>query len=532
MFSNSFTRAFQTLWLSLLLGSSSGWATETLTPPETQPGFLDPVVATPDPANDFHIILRSDSPDSADSQKYLTYGWNGWSARVMRWRYNDNNRPTSLVANAATAVERIQAAMNKWSAICNVQFVYDGATSNAPSLVSNLYDSLNVIAWGALSGNTTGITYVAASGFAGSAFTVNEADMVINYQFNPSLDSTLVHEVGHMLGIKHSNQERAVMSGPNTAPDPSTSYTSLATLQADDIAACKSIYGASTTTPAAPIASVSAAAFVFADTTVGATSGTQSVSLTNTGNATLIISSTIVSGSDFSLASTTCNASTTLSPGASCVAAVRFSPTMAGARNGTLIIAHNASPASTTVVLSGLGRVAIPQPVKREMVEYRYSPLDYYFITSRDTDKFALDSASGWARTGSSFIVYAAQQTGTRGVTRFYFDGVARAGARGSHFYTLLDSDLAALANQNPTQSTAPGFAQNEGVDSYAFLPVVSGVGGFCDSGLLPVYRLFRGAVRFPDDPNHRFTTSVASYNEFVALGWTGEGVNFCVSAS
>ena len=184
------------------------------------------------------------------------------------------------------------------------------------------------------------------------------------------------------------------------------------------------------------------------------------------------------------------------------------------------------------MTLAGTGRAVTVSPNKREMIEYRYAPLDYYFITSRDAEKLQLDVASGWMRTGSSFLVFSAQQAGTRGITRFYFDRVARNATRGSHFYTLLDSDLVALANQNPTQSTAPGLPQNEGVDSYAYLPIVAGVGGFCDSSLLPVYRLFREAARFPDDPNHRFTTSVATYNDFVGRGWSGEGVNFCVPGS
>ena len=47
-------------------------------------------------------------------------------------------------------------------------------------------------------------------------------------------------------------------------------------------------------------------------------------------------------------------------------------------------------------------------------------------------------------------------------------------------------------------------------------------------AGQVPVYRLFRGS-KFPDDPNHRFTTSLAVYNQFVAQNWDGEGVAFCV---
>ena len=368
---------------------------------------------------DFHITFRS---DANDAQKYLSFGWNGWSGHVVHWRYNDTNRPTALVASASAAIARIQSAMSKWTSVCNVQFVYDGSTSSSASLATGTRDGLNVIGWSALSGNTTGVTYAGASGFSGGAFTLDESDMVINYQFNPNLDATFAHEVGHMLGLKHSNQEGAVMSGPNIAPDPSTTYTSLGTLQADDVAGCQSLYGAAIGLPVAA--------------------------------------------------------------------------------------------------------------AKRAMVEYRYGPLDYYFITSSDSDKASLDATSGWSRTGASFLVFASQETGTRSVARFYFDRVALSASRGSHFYTLLDSDIAALNAQNPARNTAPGLPQNEGVDSYAHLPVVSGVGGSCASGLLPVYRLFRGATRFPDDPNHRFTTSVATYNAFVAQGWSGEGVNFCVPAN
>lgn len=475
--------------------------------------------------NDFIIVVSGQIPDE---QKYLTFGWNGWANNTLHWRYNDSNRPASMAASADGAVARIQAAMAKWSSVCNVRFTYDGTTSSAPSLPAGSRDGLNVIAWGALTGNTTGVTYTGASGFSNSTLTIDESDMVINYQFNPNFDATLVHEIGHMIGLKHSNQEGTVMSGPNTSPDPSTSYTGFVTLQPDDIAGCRALYGAPAS--ASPAATASASALSFAATTVGTTSSNQSITLSNTGNATLTITSTIVSGADFALVSTTCGALVNIAPGASCAATVRFTPTTSGLRNGSLTIQHNASPATTVVALSGTGVAATGG--KREMIEYRYAPLNYYFITSRDSDKAALDATAGWERTGASFFVFATQQAGTRSVTRFYFDRVALNGARGSHFYTLLDSDLMALVNQNPTQSTAPGFARNEGVDSFAYLPVVTGSGGFCTAGQLPVYRLFRGAVRFPDDPNHRFTTSVATYNAFVAQGWDGEGVSFCVPAN
>lgn len=496
----------------------------------SQAGAFDAPPAPSLQDNDFKIIFRSDAPDE---QKYLTFGWNGWSGRTVHWRYNDSNRPAAIVASATAAVSRVQAAMNKWAAVCNVQFVYDGTSNNAASLASGSRDSVNVITWGALTGNTTGITYAGASGFTGQTFTLDEADMVLNYQFNPSLDATLVHEVGHMIGLKHSNQESSVMSGPNTAPDVSTSYTGLSALQPDDIAGCAALYGATGGTPTAPAAALSTSSVTFANTALGSSSVGQSVTLANTGTAPLSIDSTVVSGVDFTLASSTCSSGTSLAPGATCVVAARFIPSTLGARSGTITITHNATPATSSVSVSGTGIAApVSLPATRAMIEFRYAPLDYYFMTSRDSDKATLDATSGFVRTGESFLVYAQAFGNLRPITRFYFDQVALRASRGSHFYSLLDSDLAMLASQNPTRSTAPGMPQNEGIDSYAYAPLIPGVGGSCSSGLLPVYRMFRGALRFPDNPNHRFSANVATYNSSVASGWDGEGVNFCVPAN
>ena len=164
----------------------------------------------------------------------------------------------------------------------------------------------------------------------------------------------------------------------------------------------------------------------------------------------------------------------------------------------------------------------------KTLTEYIYSPLNYYFLTSRDADKAALDALPGWARTGQSFSARSFADPGALGISRYYFDQIAKNQTRGSHFYTLVNSEKAALSELNPNNLSLSRLPVNEGIDSYAFAPVTEGVGGSCAAGQTPVYRLFRGQVRFPDDPNHRFTTSLALYNQFVALGWDGEGVKLC----
>ena len=174
-------------------------------------------------------------------------------------------------------------------------------------------------------------------------------------------------------------------------------------------------------------------------------------------------------------------------------------------------------------VLSGL----TGGPQLKTMSEFRLpSPFDYYFVTSRDSEKALLDAAAGWHRTGKTFSVLVNKESGSSPITRFFFDQIALGKSRGSHFYTLSPQEVAAVQALNPTNQPAPGKPVNEGVDSYAYPPSASGI---CATGQVPVYRLFRGNARFPDDANHRFTTELFAYNNFIAAGWDGEGVKFCV---
>ena len=176
--------------------------------------------------------------------------------------------------------------------------------------------------------------------------------------------------------------------------------------------------------------------------------------------------------------------------------------------------------------------VTPPVVTTTPMIEFLHPALDYYFITSRPADIALLDVTPPFVRTGERFSVYPSALAGTQSITRFYFDQVAKSSTgvvHGSHFYTLVDAERSALIGINPGNANAPKLPFSEGTDSFAYLPVVEGVGGRCASGLTPVLRLFRGNTRFPDNPNHRFTTSTAIYNSFVAQGWDGEGVKFCV---
>lgn len=279
-----------------------------------------------------------------------------------------------------------------------------------------------------------------------------------------------------------------------------------------------------------PSISVSPTTLDFGEVMVGNFADALPVIVTSVGTAPLVITSLSDLGPNFSVVAGSCAVGAQMAVNASCTLVLRFLPTAEGAQSGVLNIGSNAgvAPNATAVSLTGTGAAPPPSNI-RTMVEYRYVPLNYFFITSREADKAILDAIPDFRRTGQSFPVLASEVPTAKSIARFYFDKVAVAGSRGSHFYTLLDDEKSQLNALNPTNATIPRLPVNEGIDSWAYLPLVAGPTGFCTTGLTPVYRLFRGNVRFPDDPNHRFTVSTSLYNEYVALGWDGEGVRFCV---
>jgi len=100
----------------------------------------------------------------------------------------------------------------------------------------------------------------------------------------------------------------------------------------------------------------------FGSINLGATSGQQTVTLTNTGNATLTISSVLLGGTnqaEFTFVTpasgSDCRTVGTVAASASCVVAATFTPAGLNGRNATITITDNASPTTQTINLSGTG---------------------------------------------------------------------------------------------------------------------------------------------------------------------------------
>jgi hypothetical protein len=114
----------------------------------------------------------------------------------------------------------------------------------------------------------------------------------------------------------------------------------------------------------APVVSLSPTSLTFSSTTVGSSSATQKITLTNTGKAALSLSGTglgiSITGTNASSFSQTNTCGTSVAAAASCAISVTFKPTAAGALTAAVSIGDNAYGSPQTVALSGPGTTAAP----------------------------------------------------------------------------------------------------------------------------------------------------------------------------
>jgi len=109
----------------------------------------------------------------------------------------------------------------------------------------------------------------------------------------------------------------------------------------------------------APIANVSAQSLTFGNWAQGSTSGSEGVTLTNTGTTPMTFSGVTFTGADAGDFAETNTCPTSLARGASCEIRVTFSPSFLGAETATLNINDNAPNTPQSVALSGAGSVPV-----------------------------------------------------------------------------------------------------------------------------------------------------------------------------
>ena len=386
----------------------------------------------------------------------------GWASGVVRWYYNPAGEPATLRGQVEGLID---AANAEWSSHCDVHFVYQGLSTAVP----RMFDGQTVIGWNA-SQSYSGITFPQTS-----AGRVVEAGIEMNPNMtnDPEFASqVLVHEIGHLLGLAHSDVQGAVMSGP-----PSSSYSYATHLSEDDIAGCQALYdnlGCTSPQPPPVISTVGC---------VAPTVGTRTLRQT----------------------SVCSNHAWGLNP-----------PTIVS----NACVASTASPPPPIVPAAAPARPSPTLVVK----EYHRAARDDYFLTASPTEQSLLESRTidGWIATGHSFAAWDSPVTGTVAVCRFFGDWrIDAAGNRlgpDTHFYTSDASECAYVPVHWPVWV----------LETTAAFYVLPGTNAGCAAGTLPIQRLFHPA----ELPTHRYVADASVAAQFAQQGWTPEGVAFCAPAS
>lgn len=160
-----------------------------------------------------------------------------WPGGIYQWWFNPLNVQVDLAAEDVLAAFKTAAA--RWSQMCNIDFQYMGITTVLPDArIDFRPDRINV--WG------FSFDYIMA-GFAPMAVVgtgdIVDADILLSASKIWDLEqikSIMTHEIGHGLGLGHSDVQSAIMSA---SPYHDFDYTSI--LRGDDAAGCASLYGAS-----------------------------------------------------------------------------------------------------------------------------------------------------------------------------------------------------------------------------------------------------------------------------------------------
>lgn len=165
-----------------------------------------------------------------------------WTGGHIAWHYNPQNQPGNL--STSVVLNAINTAIARWSGMCKLTFTYLGLTATMPDMHStaSTFDRINVFGWGQLTDSMAGYGAY-TKWWYDSDHAMMDADVMINTAYHwtaQNVESIMTHELGHVLGLSHSNVQASIMFA-----NPYNSYEYQRTLRGDDANACARLYGAS-----------------------------------------------------------------------------------------------------------------------------------------------------------------------------------------------------------------------------------------------------------------------------------------------
>jgi hypothetical protein len=157
---------------------------------------------------------------------------------------------------------------------------------------------------------------------------------------------------GSVVGTSDSNGAFKIQATPYSSSTCRVTVSDGTTSTSTSLSGCTPSTATSTSAPAV---SLSPTSLTFASRDTGTTSAPQSVTVTNTGSASLFINSAAVPNTlDFTVVGDGCSG-LTLPAGGSCTVSITFSPADAGTRTAAFVVTDNAPNSPQSAPLSGTG---------------------------------------------------------------------------------------------------------------------------------------------------------------------------------
>jgi hypothetical protein len=175
------------------------------------------------------------------AESYTTFCLPGWPNAVGTYRDNSTSFPAS--AGGVTAVRNaIQSSANEWTSRGGSRFrwSYGGPTTQRSNNLSD--DVTAIFSVDQNPGNALAVTACSGNGIRGADITCFNVGFRTNGQ-DVDLEAVVTHEMGHALGLGHSQVNGATMTAFYFGVPQRT-------IEADDMAGIRAVYG--TGAPPAP----------------------------------------------------------------------------------------------------------------------------------------------------------------------------------------------------------------------------------------------------------------------------------------
>jgi pseudomonalisin len=245
--------------------------------------------------------------------------------------------------------------------------------------------------------NLSSFNYASGTSAATPSFAGLMALVVQNTASRQGAANSLLYALASRSGVFHD-----IVQGNNSVPG-QTGYsagigwdpvTGLGSVDANSL-----VTNWGSTSTSAPSALLSPSAVTFGNQVVGTTSSSQTVTVTNTGNAAMNISAISLQGantSDFP-STTTCPNPGSLAAGQNCVLTITFMPSAAGVRTASIAISDNASGSPQTISLLGTGTsVAAPPTVLQALTSNVSGVVNGSCSTPAQVSSFSETSSAVW----------------------------------------------------------------------------------------------------------------------------------------